>query len=442
MSAKNERAQEDHRRSKMLSELSDPQHRDTLYLTMNSLMGAATGLLFWLVLARVLALPPTEVGYGFAVIGLGTMVGVLGKGGLDTALIRNVPRASWREGRRLLVFAVLSGTAVVILLTLAFALGSQVWFAIPELSVHGWLLVAGLGALLVITWLQDAHFLAEGHARSIFQRNAVFSGARLLLPVPIVALSLAEPVPLAWGLALLVSALLALSFAKGDPLRDGEPVPRSRFLRSAFRNVTGSTAEFLPGLILAPLVLAVDGPEAAAYFGIAWTGASLLFLVSAAISRSALNRMVKSGEHGRPDAIRRASRQLLALILPATIAGIILAPLLLSVLGPDYAREGRLPFTILAMSTLFVAPAYLYLGLLRATERPKPLIVFPAAMMVALLTFAPLIGLYHGAVGVAAAWLIANVPFGVYAAYRLHQETQEVNPHVSPDPDRRHHHAE
>lgn len=411
-------------RDRLVAQWSDPQHRDTLFLTINTLLGAATGLLFWLILARIVHLPPSEVGLGFAIISLGTTVGVLGKGGLDTALVRNVPRASRQEGMRLLRFAVAIGGVAVLVFTGLLAIGARVWSAIPDLTPVGWSLVAAIGLLLVTTWLQDAHFLAENRVRWTLQRNVVFAGARLALPIPIVALSVAKPVPLAWSVALLLSALTALALATRTPRRPGGAVPRTEFLQSGMRNISGSTAEFLPGLLLAPMVLAFDGPDAAGYFGMAWTGAALLFLVSAAISRSALASLVRNDAEGLAPAIRRGVRHFLLLITPAALVAILFAPQLLSILGPDYAREGRWVFVILASSAFFVAPAYLWLGILRAQERPRALIVFPTAMVVTLLVMAPVLGAQYGMEGIALAWLLSNVPFGLYGGVRLYREAR------------------
>jgi O-antigen/teichoic acid export membrane protein len=200
------------------------------------------------------------------------------------------------------------------------------------------------------------------------------------------------------------------------------------FLASAGRNAAGSAAEFLPGLLLAPIVLAARGPEQAAYFGMAWTLASLLFLSSAAISRSALAALVGTPE-GAPTCIRRATLQHLGAVAPAAVVLVALAPTALAIFGPGYA-SASLTLAVLALSVIVVAPSYVYLALLRARDRTAPLVAFPLAMILALAVLAPRMADAWGLVGVAGAWLAANVPFGIWAAWRLHQEVrahEEVN---------------
>lgn len=395
-----------------------PQHRNAWYLALNNVTAAATGLLFWFLLARVAALPARDVGIGYAIVALGTTIGVVAKGGLDTALLRTVPGAAREEASSLLWFGAGIGSLVALALCLGLALLGRRGLGIPALGAGGWLMVAAISVLLLVTWLQDAYFLAEGHARFSWQRNLVLSGARLLLPLPILALALPLPVPTVWALALAASALAAAGFGRRIPPRDGRRVPRREFLASAARNATGSAAEFLPGLLLSPMVLAIDGPAAAAYFGIAWTAASLLFLTSAAISRSALADILRSG--GSPKAaVRRGALQNLCTVAPAAVCGIVLAPRLLSVFGTAYGVQGAGVFALLCLSAFLVAPVYLYLAVLRAGERPVALVLFPLVMVAALLVLAPLLGSRLGLPGVGLAWVAANTPFALYALWKL-----------------------
>ncbi|HUR62214.1 MAG TPA: hypothetical protein VM286_07630 [Candidatus Thermoplasmatota archaeon] len=405
-------------RARLAAQWAQPQHRNAWYLMLNNVTAAATGLLFWLLLARVAGLPAGEVGIGYAIVALGTTIGVVAKGGLDTALLRHVPGAHKQDARRLVLFGAAIGSLVAVAICLGLALLAHGGLGVPPLGPGGWLMVAAISILLLVTWLQDAYFLAEGQAQFSWRRNLVLSGARLLLPLPILALAVPFPIPTTWAIALAASAFAAAGFHRRIPHREGRRVPRREFLASAARNVTGSAAEFLPGLLLAPIVLAIDGPAAAAYFGIAWTAASLLFLTSAAISRSALADMMRSGGSHHA-AVRRGALQNMCTVAPAAIGGMLLAPQVLSIFGPAYGREGAAVFVVLCVSAFLVAPFYLYLAVLRAQERPAALVAFPLAMVAALLVLAPLLEARLGLPGVGIAWMAANAPFALYALWKL-----------------------
>lgn len=421
----------------------DRHYRNGYYLMLNSAAGAAAGLLFWLVLVRWYAIPVRDIGIGLAMISLSTAFALVAKGGLDAALVRHVPRATRKEGLRLLELGVTTGFAGVGVGVLALALLPRLGVHIAGLTSGAFALFGVLGALLVVTWLQDAHFLAEGEARFSFYRNLVLHAARLATPALVVALALPYPIPVAWGLALAASAVVALVLLPRLPdYRDGpsparhpdgpehthaEHIPARAFLGTAARNVAGSAAEFLPGLLLAPLVLHMEGPEAAAHFGIAWTGASMLFLLSAAICRSTFAEMSRQGDHGRH--LRKAVRHHLLIVAPAALAAMALSPLLLGLFGPGYAARGQGVFLLFAASVVLLAPVYLYLALLRSREDRVLLVAFPALLVAALFLLAGPLENELGLLGVGVAWVLAHAPLAGFAAARLARE-------MKPDPRR------
>ena len=203
----------------------------------------------------------------------------------------------------------------------------------------------------------------------------------------------------------------------GTPLHHAGHVSDGAFLRSALRNVTGGAAEFLPGLLLAPLVLHINGPLEAAYFGIAWTGASLLFLLSASIARSTFAEMARHGDHAR--LLRRALRQHALIVAPAAVAAVALSPVLLGLFGADYAAHGQLVFLLLAASIVLIAPIYLYLALLRSREDRWVLVLYPAVLVAALFTLTPLLEERFALAGVGLAWLAVHTPLAVFAGWKL-----------------------
>ncbi|MHB8633738.1 MAG: lipopolysaccharide biosynthesis protein [Thermoplasmatota archaeon] len=396
-------------------------HRNAIFLSLTNVTGAATGLIFWLIMTRLAHLSAQEMGLGYAVVSLGTLIGVLAKGGLDTALLHTVPGADRAEGLRLLRFGVAVGCAGALTLCVALIALSYRGIRFSVLGPGEWALAGIISILLVLTWLQDAYFLAEGRVRFSLQRNLVLSGARLLLPLPILALALPLPVPTTWALALGASALAAIGFSRTIAPRGGRQVPRREFLTSAARNLTGGAAEFLPGLLLVPIVLALfgasDGPAAAAYFGMAWTAASVLFLTCGAISRGALADMVRTRSSAAP--IRRAALQMSVTVLPAALGGALLGSQVMGLFGTAYAANASAAFRILCLSALVVAPFSLYLAVLRAEERPVALVVAPLFMVLMLLALAPLLGARLGLPGIAVAWVAANLPFAALAVWTL-----------------------
>jgi len=410
--------------NRIAAHLAQPQHRNAACLLLVNVLGAATGLLFWILLARVLGVPAREVGLGYTIVALGTLVGVVAKGGFDTALLRAVPASGSRHARGLFAFACLLAGAVAVAMALVLALLSPMLHLGIDAAAGSrlaWALVAALGVLLVVSWLQDARFLAEGDARPSLRRNLALSAARLALPAPAVLLAAPAPVAVSWGLALGVSVAVGILLAGRLPHREAPSAPqptRRRLVTDALHNAASSAAEFLPGLLLAPIVLSVAGPDRAAYFGMAWTAATLLFLASSALARSALAELVRHPERTAAT-LRRGVVQHLALVLPAAVAAMLAAPLALRVFGPAYAANGAWPLILLAASAPLVAAGNLYLAVLRARTASVALTAFPLLMVALLLALTPPLLRLWGLPGVAVAWAIANAPLGAVGAVRL-----------------------
>lgn len=420
-------------------ELARPQNREALYLLVNTVALAVGGLLFWLVITRGLGIGSETVGRGYAIVSLGTAIGVVAKGGFDTAILRHAPNTGRSGANHLLWLAVAIGAGISLVGTLALLGASSFVGLVPSLPWIGWALVLAIASLLVLTWLLDAYFVSDREARFTFGRNAAFSVARIAIPVLLVALAFPHTVALAWALGLAASAIFGLALVRRLPDRDGGRVDVRAFMVTAVRNVSSSAAEFLPGLVLTPIVLAIEGPDAAAYFGIAWTVAHLIFQLSAAISRSALVEFVEEPAERHPEAVRRGVVQHLLVAAPAALAAALLAPQMLGMFGAEYARLGGPPFVILCASIVVVAPWYLYLSVLRARERVIPLVLFPAVTVTALFALVPLLEASYGLPGVSMAWLLANAPFGLWASWRLYREAQEVSHDDTEPVDRRPH---
>jgi len=401
----------------------DDQNRNTSYLTLNTVLGAAMGLAFWLFVTRWPAVTTADIGTGYAIIALGTLVGVVSKGGLDTALMRHVPGASRPHAAHMLRLSLAVGVGVAVVLVAGLGLAAHYVPVLPHLGVFNWVIIATMAALFIVTWLQDAYYMGLGSARPTLQRNIVVGVARVIIIIPLVALTWLEPVAFTWLIAVAVSALAASTMGRTIARRparaDDVRVADSTFLMSAARNVTSGAAELAPGLVLAPLVLAVAGPASAGYFAMAWAAASILFLAAVAISRSALVELVRGDAIAQARVVRRGLWQELILLAPAAIFGMLLAPQLLAVFGPDYAREAGTTLIILFASTLLVGPGFLYLAVLRAREETVALVALPLAMIAILVLLAPPLLSMWGIRGVALAWLAANVPMGLLAAWRL-----------------------
>lgn len=427
----------------------DPLYRNGYLLMLNSIVGAAFGFAFWLAVARTFRGDEGAVGYGAAVISAMTLVALVGKFGLDAALIRFVPRAAPEPRRRLVTLAValaVGGSLAVGALFLA-TVPSVVadLRGLPGDPVAGGLFLLASGVISV-GWVLDGYFIAERRAEFSLYRNIVFNVVKLALPFLAVFQASALGIPAAWTAGIVASlvvagVLVSLSLRR-DPAGTEAPPSTRAFVRYAGLNSAHNVADFLPGLVLPIVVLHVAGREANAFFYIAWSIAFVAFLASKSIAQSTFAEMshdrARVGHH-----LRKAALQNVLVLAPFVVLALGLGRFVLALFGPAYAKNAYPLLALLALSAVFVAVNALYATFLKARRATAELVVLPVVTVT--VTFAagyPLLA-SHGLVGLGAGWLLANAGVAFYSAWRLlatagrfetHDEPLHVQAEVVRDP--------
>ena len=95
------------------------------------------------------------------------------------------------------------------------------------------------------------------------------------------------------------------------------------------------------------------------------------------------------------------------------------ASLLLSLMGPDYAREGATPLRLVALGVLPRTFIEAYVAVRRATRNLTEPTLLAGTTSILALVGAAVGAVEYGLVGVAAGWLIAQTIGGCAAALRL-----------------------
>lgn len=398
----------------------DPFHRNAWLLTANSAAGAVFGFLFWLVVARVAT--PAAVGAGAALVSAATLAALLGKFGLDAALVRYAP-ALPRAARARLLLAAVAASAALASLVAAGILAAHVGLAVgATLTLFETAAFVVFAASLASAWVLDSYFIAERRAGRSLARNLVHHALRVALPLLAAGLATPFGILAAWGVGTLVS--LALAVALALPLlaharASGETPPsRAVLARYAGVNYAVNVSEWLPTLALPLVVFATLGAEANARFYVAWTLASVGFFASKAIGQSAFAEL--SSARAAADVARRARAHSIGVLLPFALALVLLGPFVLALFGPAYASAWPL-LAILAVSAAPVAVMNLRLARLRhlagddlRPSRVLELALLPLAPLVGVLAAVPITLARTGVEGVALAWLAANTAAAVW----------------------------
>lgn len=400
----------------------DPVYGNGVALVLNAGVGAGLGFVFWMVAARLL--DAGALGYGAAVVSAATLAALVGKTGLDAAVVRFVPGASRGYARKIVAYSLAATVGVTTLCALA-ALALTMGPAASLATLREPIAAAGfvaLACMIAATWILDAYFIAEQTAKVSLLRNVVFQVVKLALLVIAAGFLAGFAVPLVWGLGVLASAAVSFAFlprflARRSAARSEVRPSRKDVAGYAAQNYMINLAEFAPGLILPIVVLEVLGSEANAAFYLAWTVATTGFLASKAVAQSAFAQLVRDGPPG--PALAKGARLSLLVLGPFVLMLLAGAELVLMLFGAQY-RDSATLLRILALSVPAIAVTNHFLAYLKARRTDLELTLVPLATMLALGVALPIALAWGGVEGVGYAWLAVQSAAGGYALVRLH----------------------
>ncbi|TMQ68886.1 MAG: hypothetical protein E6K80_13510 [Candidatus Eisenbacteria bacterium] len=179
------------------------------------------------------------------------------------------------------------------------------------------------------------------------------------------------------------------------------------FLRYSAGNWAGDLAWTAPGLLFPLLVVATLGPEANAYFFIAWSIASLLAGIPTAVSSS----LLAEGTHddaGTAVHLRRAFGFTLPLVGVAIAVCLVGAPILLGLFGAPYAASGVDTLRLLSVAALPLSVNMLYVTVARVDRDIRRIVTLTAAIGGGALVLGVALVPAFGATGIALGYLVAH----------------------------------
>jgi len=315
------------------------------------------GFLYWWIAARTFE--PELVGLSSAAISAMLMMGDIGKVGLDTLLVGELPRKPEARGR--LIATALMVTGIVGLsLGFLFAYGAPLVsseFAPISQNFPNLLLFAIGVALTSIGLVTDQALIGLLRGQIQLQRNAVFSTVKLLL-LFLAGFLLAAKFKLliyaTWAAGNFVSlvfvAIIGLSHTN---IKDKTFYPQLKFLRElggpALKHYILNIILRIPGYMLPLLVTVMISVENTASFYTAWMIANFLFAIPYALTRVLF--AVGSAQYSLLSEKIRFTLKLSFVIgaMAATTLFIVAYPMM-RIFGSTYAEQATTTLRILAVS--------------------------------------------------------------------------------------------
>ncbi|MDT5029423.1 MAG: hypothetical protein QOE61_5849, partial [Micromonosporaceae bacterium] len=393
--------------------------RNAVALMFSTVASAAFGMLFWVAGARLYDVE--DLGRASAAVSAITLLGGLAQLSLNSVFIRFLPTAGEATGRFIGLSYGASGSTAVILAVGFFVFGLGEDFLPPGPVALGAFCIAVVCS--TFSGLQDSVLTALRRTTWVPVENiAIAIGKLALLPV-FVGAAIVAPLLIAWGLPIVVAVVVlsAVIFLRLAPtqarrMRGRQALPNRgellAFMSAQNLNgILGNLSMYLPPL----LVTMVLGPGETGLFYVPWLIGTALF----ALSWNILVSLVVEASTD-PSQIRSQLRHAFRLLVLVTVGGgavlVFGAPLILRVLGSQYAEGGAdslrliglgLPFAVI--STLFAATGFM-------AKKTWPIFFSQLASTVIFLGGAYFALHWFGIVGAAGAFLASEIVVGLALA--------------------------
>src|SRR5699024_9063587 len=305
-------------------------------------------------------LPTHAVGVGTALVSAMTLLANLATLGLRNGLVRFLPVAG-ASARRVIAGAY-AASAVAAVAAAAVFLAGQHWWA-PQLAFlrdgpAAACAFAAATAVWVLFVLQDQVLIGLRRSVWVPVANALYSVAKLAaLPLftatAVWAVFAATALPAVAAVAGVSVLVLVITRRRRSVDRAATP---SRFaLRNLVRFAAYDQTAWLVWMavpeVLTLLALNVRGADASAYYFMANAIGYSLYLVTSNIGSA----LIAESAHDPQRAVAHARRALgycVALVVPLALVGAAAAPLVLRVLGSDYAQGATGALRLILLSAI------------------------------------------------------------------------------------------
>lgn len=392
------------------------------------------GFLFWWLAARLF--DPALVGLSSAAISAMLLMGDIGKLGLDTFLVGELPRKPDQRGTLIttsLLITGLAGLCLGILFALGMPLVSDEFMILSQTLPNLMLFALGVSLTSIVLVMDQALVgLLQGQIQ--LQRNTIFSGTKLLLLFLAGMLLSAQNALLIYA-TWAVGNLISLSYVAAVGLarsKDNNPayLPQiglvGKLSGPALKHYALNLTLKIPGYTLPLLVTTFISVENTASFYSAWMIANFLFALPFSFART-LFAAGSSQQSQLKEKIRFTLKWSGILGTLGAAALLMGADLILSLFGDTYAEQGATSLRILAISifpviikTHFVALSQIFGQMIRAAK----LMGVGALLELGLAAIGALLG---GLAGLSLGWVIAIFIEGLMTVAPVYR-TAAINP--------------
>ena len=394
--------------SEVKQRLREPLYKNSFFLLLSSGIGSILGFVFWIVTARLF--PASEVGTVSALIAAMALVAGFSRFGFGVGIIRFLSAEEDKTGMINSCLTIVALASLVV--SLIFVAGLNFWSpALSFLHQDMPFLISFIvfSVAFSLTIMLNNTYIAFRRAEFFLFQSVIIGLSRIALPVLAVSAA-AFGLFLSWGVGLLLTIALGAFLFLPRLHRGYRPLPtiKKKIVKDigpySFMNYISMILANLPRYLLPLIIINVLGPETTAYFRMAWTISSVLFvIIPIQVTASLLAEGAYVRQKLRSNVIRAAGL-ILAIIIPGIAVTFLLGDKILLLFGAAYSENGFVLLRVLALSSIPIAFIEICLTIRQVQLRMKALILVYGLTAVLVLGAIYALIPHYGLIGVGIGW--------------------------------------
>lgn len=389
---------------KILEYIVDPFIQNSLFIMFSSIFGAGFGFIFWILAAKFYS--TENVGIATALMSSMGFLVLLSKVGLDFSIIRFF---SASDRNKVFNTSLIVTTLLAILFGIIYIFGIDIFS--PELSLLKSPFNAALFIIILVinsvTTLTGISFISERKGK--YQcLQSVIAGSRLLFLMPFINFK-AIGIFSAIGASFLFSMLISIYLIAKSGIKLGYVIDQS-YLKNSFHFSAGNYLVSLfmlgPTMILPVLILNTLGAESAAYYFLAYSIASLLYMIPNSISLS----LFVEGSRGEEmkKTVLKSLFLIYSLLIPSILALYFFGGEILKIVSAEYAEKCLDLLKLLSISYVFFGVIQTFFSIKRIQNSILSIVCFNGLSFISLIGLSYTLMIKYGIIGIGYASILSS----------------------------------
>jgi len=379
------------------------------WLIINSIANAGFGFLYWLIVSRITN--PSIIGSGSTLFSSAILIVSISNIGISEAIIKYMPLYDEKKNT-LIVTSVSVVTLMTILCSIIFISGIIIWSPVlsSELSkfIPCVIFIFSCIAFSIVSVI-DQVFIALNKPKNIFGRTIIYHITRLIVSLLFHNSGFVLYIAACVGVfASLISALFYVVKNIKNVITWPSAYIAKNIAIYALGNYVANILLAAPGLVLPIIVLNMMGSESSAYFYIAWTLSSFLFVIPSSFATS----LFAEGSRNimeLDDSYNTTKRESAIFTISAIIISLFTSKYILNLFGCFYVEHSYPLLVILNLSAFLVMYNNLKLVKYRVKRRLDLLIGQSLVVCFITLSLSVLLNKGYGLVGIGIGWIVAQI---------------------------------